>query len=151
MLTLGSGSKLTFIEVLTIKNYKIVFLTNIQILTFINISNYEESLWENTIHKIANPIKILFNIKFTNHGWSIYESMVLWWDSSACTTCKYFSICTNKPTYLDTSHERDSMYLLMVPKVDCKPHKIIHIMVVFRSLTFIESNLQRREYHFVNS
>jgi hypothetical protein len=28
---------------------------------------------------------------------------------------------------------------------------IIHIMVVFHSLTFIESNLQRREYHFVNS
>ena len=27
---------------------------------------------------------------------------------------------------------------------------IIHIMVVFHLLTFIESNLQRREYHFVN-
>ena len=42
--TLGSGSKLTFIEVLTIKIYKITFLSNIQILTFINISNCEESL-----------------------------------------------------------------------------------------------------------
>ena len=28
---------------------------------------------------------------------------------------------------------------------------IIYIMVVFHSLTFIESNLQRREYHFVNN
>jgi len=28
---------------------------------------------------------------------------------------------------------------------------IIYIMVVFHLLTFIESNLQRREYHFVNS
>jgi hypothetical protein len=28
---------------------------------------------------------------------------------------------------------------------------IIHIIVVFHSLTFIESNLQRREYHFVNT
>jgi hypothetical protein len=28
---------------------------------------------------------------------------------------------------------------------------IMHIMVVFHSLTFIESNLQRRKYHFVNS
>ena len=44
MLTLGSGSKLTFIEVLTINNYKITFLSNIQIFTFINISNSEESL-----------------------------------------------------------------------------------------------------------
>ena len=37
MLTLGSGSKLTYIEVLTINNYKITFLSNIQILTFINV------------------------------------------------------------------------------------------------------------------
>ena len=44
VLTLGSGSKLTFIEVLAINNYKITFLTNIQLLTFINISNCEESL-----------------------------------------------------------------------------------------------------------
>ena len=29
-------------------------------------------------------------------------------------------------------------------------HKL-QIMVVFHSLTFIESNLQRREYHFVTS
>ena len=29
MLTLGSGSKLTFIEVLTVNNYKITFLSNI--------------------------------------------------------------------------------------------------------------------------
>jgi hypothetical protein len=49
---LGSGSKLTFIEVLTVNNYKITFLSNIQILTFINISNCEESLWENTIIKL---------------------------------------------------------------------------------------------------
>ena len=63
--------KLTFIEVLTVNNYKIIFLSNIQILTFINISNCEESLWRNTIHKIANPIKSLFNIKFANHGWSM--------------------------------------------------------------------------------
>ena len=28
---------------------------------------------------------------------------------------------------------------------------IIHIMVVFHLLTFIESNLQRREYSFVNN
>ena len=28
---------------------------------------------------------------------------------------------------------------------------IIHIMVVIHSLTIIESNIQRREYHFVNS
>ena len=67
MLTLGSGSKLKFIEVLTVDNYKIVFLSNIQILTIKKISNCEESLWENTIHKIANPIKTLFTIKFTNH------------------------------------------------------------------------------------
>ena len=73
MLTLGSGLKLTVIEVLTINNYKIIILSNIQNLTFINISSCEESLWENTIHKIANPIKILFNIKFTNHGWSMKE------------------------------------------------------------------------------
>ena len=71
MLTLGSGSKLTFIEVLTVNNYKVIFLSNIQILTFINV-----------------------------------------------TGCVVF---------------------------------IIHIMVVFHLLTFIESNLQRTEYHFVNS
>ena len=41
---LRSGSKLAFIEVLTINNYNITFLSNIQILTFINISNCEESL-----------------------------------------------------------------------------------------------------------
>jgi hypothetical protein len=29
MLTIGSGSKLTFIEVLTVNNYKITFLSNI--------------------------------------------------------------------------------------------------------------------------
>ena len=43
-INLGSGSKFTFIEVLTINNYKIIFLSNVQILTFINISNCEESL-----------------------------------------------------------------------------------------------------------
>ena len=105
MLILRSGSKLTFIEVLTINNYKITFLSNIQILTFINISNCEESLWENTIHKIANPIKTLFNIKS-----SCWERNV--------TGCVVF---------------------------------IIHIMVVFHSLTFTKSILQRREYHFVDS
>jgi hypothetical protein len=71
MLTLGSGSKLTFIEVLTVNNYKIIFLSNIQILTEMNVIG-----------------------------------------------CVVF---------------------------------IIHIMVVFHLLTFIESNLQRREYHFVNN
>jgi hypothetical protein len=30
-------------------------------------------------------------------------------------------------------------------------HYFIHIMVVFHSLAFIESNLKRREYHFVNN
>jgi len=72
MLTLGSGSKLTFIEVLTFNTYKIVFLSNIQILTEMNVT-----------------------------GCVVY---------------------------------------------------IIHIMVAFHLLTFIESkkNLQRREYHFVN-
>jgi hypothetical protein len=35
---------------------KSTFLSTIQILTFINIINWE-SLWENTICKIANPIK----------------------------------------------------------------------------------------------
>ena len=35
-------------------------------LTFINISNCEESLGENTIHKIANPIKTLFNINLSS-------------------------------------------------------------------------------------
>ena len=44
MLNLGSGSKLTFIEVLTINNYKFTILSNIEILTFIHISNCEESL-----------------------------------------------------------------------------------------------------------
>ena len=48
-----------------VNNYKVTFWSNIQILTFIYISNCEESLWENTIHQIANPIKTLFNIKFT--------------------------------------------------------------------------------------
>jgi hypothetical protein len=73
MLTLGTGPNLTFIKVLTINTYQIIFFSNIQIFTVINISNYEESLWENTIHKIANPIKTLFNIKFTNHGWEREE------------------------------------------------------------------------------
>jgi hypothetical protein len=71
MYTLGSGSKLTFIEVLTVNNYKVTVLSNIQILTEMNVSG-----------------------------------------------CVVF---------------------------------IIHIMVVFHLLTFIESNLRRREYHFVNS
>ena len=44
MLTLRSGSKLTFIEVLIVNNYKITFLSNIQILSFTNISNCEEFL-----------------------------------------------------------------------------------------------------------
>ena len=76
MLTLGSGSKSRFIEVLTVNNYKIVFLRNAQILIFINISNCEESLCENTIHKLANPIKTLFNIKVYKSRVK-YESMVL--------------------------------------------------------------------------
>ena len=62
MLTLGSWSKLTFIEVLTINIYKIIFLSNVQILTFINISNCEESLWENTIYKITNPVVPFFGL-----------------------------------------------------------------------------------------
>ena len=111
MLILGSGSKLTFIEALTIDNYTITFVSNIQILIFINISNCEESLWENTIHKIANPIKILFNVR-------VYKSRMKYGESERNVTGGVVFI--------------------------------IHIKVVFHSLTFIESNLQRREYHFVN-
>ena len=44
MLTLRSEYKLTFIEELTFNNYKFNFSGNVQILTFINIGDCEESL-----------------------------------------------------------------------------------------------------------
>jgi len=106
MLTFGSGSKLTFIEVLTVNNYK-KKLSNIQILTFINISN------------VKSPFERIPFIKLQ-------------------TQSKLYSISS-----LQITGERERNV------IECVVF-IIHIMIVFHSLIFIESNLQRREYHFVN-
>ena len=49
-------------------NYKMHFYSNIQIITFLNTSNHEDSFLEDHSIKIVNQIKTLFNMKFTNHG-----------------------------------------------------------------------------------
>jgi len=58
-------------SVLTVSNY-IYFLSNIQILMFINISNCEESLWEITITanlRTQSKLHSISNLQITGEVW----------------------------------------------------------------------------------
>ena len=159
MLTLGSGSKLTFKEVLTVNNYKITFLSNIQILTFINISSCERIPF--IILQTQSKLYSISSLQITGEVWingflvrficmhNLHIFLNLYMLANSTFGNKFFAALP--PPHPRCLVPRPNAWWKRERNVTGCVVFIIHIMVAFHSLTFIESNLQRREYHFVNS